>query len=213
MIDSIFFDFDGVIVESTDIKTEAFAKLFELEGANVVKKVVAYHTDNMGISRFDKFRYIYKEILHRELSDNEFDALCKKFASLVVNAVVSAPYVKGAREFLEKKAVAYSLFVVSATPQEEIVDIVRMRGLSGLFKSVHGAPLTKSVTVKRILREENISPLNTLYIGDAMSDYLAAKDNGVRFIARIKDNEDIFAGIDCLKVKDLSGLTPILALL
>lgn len=31
MIKVVFFDFDGVIVESVDIKTKAFAKLFEKE--------------------------------------------------------------------------------------------------------------------------------------------------------------------------------------
>ncbi|MDD5173447.1 MAG: HAD hydrolase-like protein [Candidatus Omnitrophica bacterium] len=211
MIKAIFFDFDGVIVESTDIKTEAFARLFEPEGANVVKKVVAYHIGNMGVSRFDKFRFIYKEILHRELNDNEFDMLCKKFACLVVNAVIDAPYVKGAKEFLERESAAYAFFVVSATPQDEIVDIVRRRGLAGLFKFVYGAPLTKSEAVRRTLREENILPGNTVYVGDAMSDYLAAKDNGVKFIARINENKEIFAGIDCLKIADLSGLTPLLA--
>jgi len=213
MIKAIFFDFDGVIVESTDIKTEAFAKLFEREGENIVKEVVAYHINNMGVSRFDKFRYIYKEILHKELSDDKFDALCKKFASLVVSAVIRTPYVKGASEFLERESDAYTFFVVSATPQDEIVDIVRRRGLAGLFKFVYGAPLTKSEAVRKILKEEDISSRDTVYIGDAMSDYLAAKDNGVKFIARIKDNEEIFAGIDCLKIADLSGLTPLLALL
>ena len=197
-------------MESTDIKTEAFAKLFEREGESVVKEVVAYHINNMGVSRFDKFRYIYKEILHKELGDDEFRALCKKFASLVVDAVVGAPYVKGAREFLERESAAYTFFVVSATPQDEIADIVRRRGLANLFRFVYGAPLTKSEAVRKILREENILPRNTVYVGDAMSDYLAAKDNGVKFIARIKGNEEIFMGIDCLKIEDLSGLTPLL---
>jgi len=213
MIKAIIFDFDGVIVESTDIKTEAFAKLFEPEGTDVVNRVVAYHKDNMGVSRFDKFRYIYSNILHRLLNDNEFNALCEKFASLVKDAVIAAPYVKGAQEFIEGNLKQYGFFVVSATPQEEISDIIRRRGLGKMFKSVYGAPLAKSDAVKKILQGEDISPGNALYIGDAMSDYLAAKDNRVKFIARIKDNKDIFNKMECLELNDFSELPSILATL
>ena len=59
MLKAILFDFDGVLVESVDIKTKAFAKLFENEGPEIVNKVVEYHLANGGVSRFKKFDYIY----------------------------------------------------------------------------------------------------------------------------------------------------------
>jgi len=43
-----------------------------------------------------------------------------------------------------------------------------------------------------------------------MSDYLAAKDNVVNFIARINNNESIFNDIDCIKVKDLQNLNMVI---
>jgi len=46
MIKAIIFDFDGVLVESVDIKTKAFAGLFEHEGDSIVRRVVAYHIKN-----------------------------------------------------------------------------------------------------------------------------------------------------------------------
>lgn len=210
MIKGIIFDFDGVIVESTDIKTEAFAKLFKPEGEEIVDKVVSYHKNNMGVSRFDKFRYIYSNILHREFNSKEFETLCGSFATLVVDAVIAAPFVSGAQEFLRENLKLYRFFVVSATPQEEISDIARRRGLDRVFKSVYGSPLAKSDAVKKILREERFAASDTLYIGDAMTDYSAAKGNNVKFIARIKDEEDIFEKIGCLKIKDFSELPVIL---
>ena len=210
MIKVIFFDFDGVIVESVDIKTEAFKKLFEYESEDVVKKIIEYHLNNMGVSRYDKFKYIYKEILNRVLSDGEFRMLCNKFADLVVNAVVSAPYVKGAREFLEKFASKYQCFIVSATPQEEIEEIVQKRGISCIFKAVYGAPTKKSDAVRFVLDKWGIKSNNALYVGDAMSDYIAAMNNSVNFIARINSNESIFADIQCLKVQDIGDLSTII---
>ncbi len=42
-IKAIFFDFDGVLADSVEIKTLAFAKLFEQYGKEVVNIVVEHH--------------------------------------------------------------------------------------------------------------------------------------------------------------------------
>lgn len=210
MIQVIFFDFDGVIVESVDIKTDAFAKLFEREGGDIIKRVVDYHLKNTGVSRYEKFRYIYQEILNRPLMENEFQILCDEFANLVVENVVKASYVKGTIEFLENYASKYKCFVVSATPQKEIEEIIQRRNIQKFFKGIYGAPTKKSDAVKNILISAGIESSNAVYIGDAMSDYMAANDNNVRFIARISGNEAVFTHIDCVKIRDLTTLANIL---
>lgn len=204
MIKAVIFDFDGVIVESIDIKTAAFAKLFEREGRKAVKKVVEYHLANAGVSRYEKFRHIYREILKRDLSKNEFKKLCDRFASLVVESVVRAPYVKGAYQFLKKHAAKYKFFVTSATPQEEIEEIIKKRSIADFFSAVYGAPTMKSDAVKYILKKKGLRPSSIVYIGDALSDYKVAQDNHINFIARIyKKNKGIFSGIDYPRIKDL----------
>jgi len=100
MINTVIFDFDGVLVESLNIKTEAFRKLFLPEGEDIANRVVEYHIANSGVSRYDKFRYVYKEMLERPLDENTFDSLCEGFSRLVAEEVVKAPYVEGAMEFL-----------------------------------------------------------------------------------------------------------------
>ena len=55
-IKNIFFDFDGVIVDSNEIKSQAFYKLFESYNVTIAKKVLAHHENNIGMSRIDKFR-------------------------------------------------------------------------------------------------------------------------------------------------------------
>ncbi len=210
MIKVIIFDFDGVIADSVDIKTKAFGELFEEEGGDIAGRVVDYHLKNTGVSRYDKFRYIYKNMLKRELSDEKFRELCSRFEALVAENVIKAPFIKGAREFLEGHSGEYACFVASATPQKEIEDIIRKKGISGHFKGIFGAPFKKSDAVKEIISRQRAKPGEVLYVGDAMSDHSAAKDNGVNFIARTNDNEGIFAGIDCLKISDLSGLRSML---
>ena len=55
MIEAIIFDFDGVILESADIKTNAFRTLFEKESPELINKIISYHFKNMGISRFPTY--------------------------------------------------------------------------------------------------------------------------------------------------------------
>lgn len=61
--EAVIFDFDGVIVESADIKTEAFIALYKEHGAQAVAAAVAHHQANGGISRRKKIRHIHREHL------------------------------------------------------------------------------------------------------------------------------------------------------
>ncbi len=206
MIKAVIFDFDGVLAESVDIKTRAFAALFQDEGTEAVNRIVDYHLENSGVSRFEKIKYIFDTVLKRQLSEKDFGSLCERFAQLVVDEVVKAPYVKGAREFIEENYAILSFFVASATPHAEIAEIVRRRGMAQFFKGIFGAPCPKGEIVGNIISSNEFSVNEYVYIGDALSDYEAAKAHGMKFIARIRGNEALFAGYDCLKVTDLTGL-------
>ena len=210
MIKVILFDFDGVIVESCDIKTEAFAKLFAVEEKADLKAIVSYHKSNAGVSRFEKFKHIYRAILKRPLSGEEFRGLCDRFSRLVMESVIGAPYVKGAMEFLKKYSSIYKYFLLSATPQEELNEIVSRRGIGSFFGGIYGAPNRKKDIVKDILVGERIIPQDALYVGDAMSDYKASEENGIGFIARLHNCDSIFKDIDCPKIKDLTCLEGII---
>src|SRR5262245_19474076 len=97
------FDFDGVIVESADIKTWVYGRLFAKEKKDF-KRIMAYHRRNAGVSRYEKFKFIYARILRRPLPRREAKFLAKEFSHLVVEKVVAAPFVKGALPLLKKWA-------------------------------------------------------------------------------------------------------------
>lgn len=206
MIKAVIFDFDGVLVESVDIKTNAFAELFKVEGRKIARLVVGYHLRNAGVSRYEKFKYIYKNFLKRELTKEKFNALCANFAKLVCDEVVKSRYVRGAKNFLERYSSKYKLFVISATPQAEIEEIIKRRKMNLYFRGVYGAPISKFEAVRMILRRNRLKPVETVYVGDASRDYEAAVKYGLTFIARVRNDESIFDSVSCLKIKDLSAL-------
>jgi HAD superfamily hydrolase (TIGR01549 family) len=188
MIQTIIFDFDGVIVESVSVKTDAFQKLFSFVPDHV-DEIVQFHLKNGGMSRFDKFRYIYDTILHEDLSDEQFEKLSRRFSDLVEDAVAQAPFVDGARDFIDTMSDRYKLYIVSATPQVELRRIVNQKGISRYFMGVFGSPTKKIDHILRIVTENKVSPNDVLYVGDAVNDWEAARTARVKFIARIKHSE------------------------
>src|SRR5262245_52729753 len=101
MIKAIIFDFDGVIAESVDIKTEAFRELFR-EYPDHMEEFIQYQLRNGGVSRFEKIKHFYRRYLNKEITSAELNELCLKYSQLVVDKVISAAWVEGALDLLEK---------------------------------------------------------------------------------------------------------------
>lgn len=187
MVQAVVFDFDGVIVESVNVKTEAFAALYEPYGEEIVRQVMEHHREHGGVSRFEKFRHYHGEFLGMQLHENDVDELARRFSDIVEERVIAAPYVEGAPEVLERFYALVPLFVASGTPETELVRIVEKRDLCRFFQGVYGSPKRKADIIRSILDRYGLTAADTLMVGDAMTDYLAAKETGLRFVGRLND--------------------------
>ncbi len=205
MIKNIIFDFDGVICESVDIKTDAFYEMYLSYGEVIAQKVKEHHIQNGGMSRYDKFEHYEKEFIGEVLSDEKMQRLSTEFSNLVKQKVIAAPFVKGALEFLKDYSQNYQCFIVSATPIEEIQEITKEKNIDKYFQEVFGSPQNKIEWGKYILDSYKIQSDETLFIGDALSDYTAAKENHMNFLLR-ETNNQIILPANTLKIKDLKKL-------
>ncbi len=188
--DAVFFDFDGVILDSVHVKTKAFAKMFSQYGVDVESKVVEYHLNNGGVSRFDKFRYYYENFLGRSISEKEISNLSHEFSEIVVQDVIESGFISGAQETLQLLHEAkIPMYVVSGTPHNEIQLIVEQKGLSLFFKGVYGSPRKKWEILTEIFSDTAYHADQCLFIGDAMSDYNAAMKSGTQFLGIVPENE------------------------
>jgi phosphoglycolate phosphatase-like HAD superfamily hydrolase len=207
---AFFFDFDGVLADSVEVKTRAFARLFEPFGPEVKARVVEHHRCHSGVTRVDKFRHYYQEFLHQPLLDEELAELCRRFNRLVVDEVVAAPEIPGAEAFLRLFVGKLPLFVVSAAPEAELQEIVRSRGWAGYFLEVRGAPRSKRENLATLLEEHTLAAGRCLFFGDAEADYLAARACGVNFLGIVPGPEAPLLQVvpDITWVKDFTGELP-----
>jgi phosphoglycolate phosphatase-like HAD superfamily hydrolase len=207
---AIVFDFDGVIVESADVKTDAFVELFAAHGPAVQDQVKAHHLANMGISRFVKFAWIYENVLRQPLAEADSALLGEKFSALALDKVLAAPFVPGAESALAALAPRFPLFVASGTPQGELDLIVDRRGLRERFREVHGTPREKPAILADLMLRHKLSPDQVLFVGDGLSDYKAAAATGVGFLARdTPPLHDQWAALGVNRRPDLTDLVTV----
>lgn len=200
MLKAIIFDFDGVICESVEVKTEAFKKLFH-DYPTHLKRIISFHIANGGMSRFEKFKVIYSDFLKKELSEEKSKELGEKFTKYCYAEVIKAPLVKGAKVFLNKYYRKLSLLVVSGTPQEEMVSLIKDKKLSKFFKVVYGSPMSKYAAIAEIMGKYGWRSDEIIFVGDSINDYEGAKQAGIGFIGRFHKR---YPGI--FKDKKIEGL-------
>lgn len=192
-LDAILLDFDGVLAESMNVKTEAFSQLFKSFGKDITEKVVKHHIEHGGISRYKKIQYYYEQYVNKPLSEEKLEQIAQQFSDIVVDKVIISEWVKGAKEFLEKYYKIIDLYVISGTPQKEMELIIKKRNMEKYFKGVYGIPDTKPILAKRIITKNRYNQNKVLYIGDCLSDYHDSLEANVLFLGRVqKGKENIF---------------------
>ena len=180
-IETIVFDCDGVILDSNNIKTQAFYEIGKQFSEEAGLKLANYHINNGGESRYKKFNYFVENILNKNSSIEEVERLSKIFAKITIDNVLNCTIADGIYE-LRKKTINKKWLVVSGSDQEELRGIFRARGLHSLFDGgIFGSPDTKDTILEREFECGNISK-SSIFIGDSITDYKAAKNANMDFI-------------------------------
>ncbi len=204
MIKVIILDFDGVIVESLNIKTEAFRELFS-GYPRYLERIMSYHFENISVSRYVKFEHIYNRILGESYDKEKAEETGKRFSVLVRQRIIECPWVGGAEEFLKHFSLILPLYITSATPQQELETILHARGLLEYFKGVYGTPpWEKYDAMQKIMLHEKVTPQEIVYIGDSLEDFKVAQRAGVHFVGRL--NQESFEDLAVPVYKDMRGV-------
>ena len=202
----VLWDFDGVIKDSVKVKSEAFEQLFLPFGKELAKKVRKHHEENGGMSRFDKLP-IYLDWSNQPLSEQLIAEYAEKFSLLVKQRVVDSPWVAGVLDYLQNNYNKQQFFLVTATPQKEIEEILTKLKIIAYFKQVVGSPMNKSQAIKMILGTYNVDQEQAVMIGDSSSDYDATVQNKLTFILRKTGlNKKLQRQLSCLQITNFMDI-------
>jgi phosphoglycolate phosphatase-like HAD superfamily hydrolase len=179
----LFWDFDGVIKESVDVKTRAYVSLFKQFGTQLTERVRKHHEQNGGMSRFEKIP-LYLSWAETDADQTQVARYCDLFSSEVCQAVIDSAWVPGAREYLLTNQVRQTFVIVTGTPQGEMEVILSALGIAGCFAEVHGAPTPKADAITLVLSRLQCQNSAAMMIGDSDSDYQAAKAAKIDFLLR-----------------------------
>lgn len=199
MIKGIIFDFDGVIVESVSVKTDAFAELYSKYNDDVIKNIIDHHLANGGMSRFKKIKHYHNNFLKKAITKSELEYLADKFSKIVLKKVIKAPYVSGIYKFIEGNYQKYKFFISTGTPQKEIKIICQSRDIKKFFLGIYGSPDSKITHIDKIMSKNKLKSNELLFFGDSNTDYDAAKERKIKFVLRQHDENIEF-------FKDYKGL-------
>jgi HAD superfamily hydrolase (TIGR01549 family) len=182
---AFIFDFDGVIVDSTNVKRDCFLQFYRRwpEHFNHMQK---YTESAKGTSRYDQFKELLKKqniaepLWEKKLAEYslEFSLLTKKF-------VAEAALVDGILEFLSflnRKKIPVA--VVSNTPHEELIYLIKLKNLETYFEFIFGATKEKRKVenLNTILSHKNFPLKQSVLIGDTVEDFKAAQKVGISLL-------------------------------
>jgi phosphoglycolate phosphatase-like HAD superfamily hydrolase len=189
---AIIFDFDGVFVDSTELKHKAYLRVAEglLEGSSMnLEKALA--NELIGSERG-----VVAKWFDRAFSLNVADEFIKTFAAYVAEGMKELTLDSAAAEMINFfKQQNISLSIVSAAPRSEIVKCLNDHGsianqMDFIFGNEDG---TKTDAIVKIGKHLKLDLNRVLFVGDMPSDFEAASKAGTKFV-RITS----FAGRMCV---------------
>lgn len=182
MIDNIIWDFDGVILNSMSIREWGFEEIFKEYPRDKVEKLLEFHSNNGGLSRYVKIRYFFKEILNRSITTNSLQELAESFSVLMKKELINKDHlIVDTINFIKLNYTKYNFHIASGSDQEELRFLCEKLGIAHFFKSIHGSPTPKSELVRKIIETKQYDLKRTCIIGDSINDYEAAKKNRILF--------------------------------
>lgn len=179
-MDSIIFDVDGTLWDSTFVIAKAWDKISKREydpNFNITADLLKSH--------FGKLLHEIGQAIFTKASESEVHRLTNLCCQEQHLALLASPpdVYEGMRDTLSKLSEKYPLYIVSNCQAGYIEDFLQATGLQSLFKD-HLCPgdtgLGKAENIKQIVSRNHLE--NPIYVGDTMGDYLATKEAGLPFI-------------------------------
>lgn len=178
---SILFDCDGVLLNSNRAKTEAFRIVATPFGDKAAEELVQFHVQNGGISRYQKFELLFRDILNEPVDKVIIQQLADEYGKVVYEQLLNCPVASGLTS-MRKATPQATWFIVSGGAESELRSVFKERGLAELFDGgIYGNPLSKDEILANLAASEAIRK-PAIFLGDSRYDHQVASKAGFDFV-------------------------------
>lgn len=209
MYNNYIFDLDGTLINSSKEVLLCFEKAFEQAGCEIDKSRLTPNVIGPPLREITK-------LIAPDLDDEEIISdVVKNFADIYDydKNDISELY-KGITELLnDAKKDSKRLFIATFKPEKPTQRIVKQFNLD-MFEDIYtidkfGKHITKSEMIEDIITKYNLKKSETVMIGDAASDVIAAREAGVKSIGVLwgyGENKTPLIGYNCERYKGIKRI-------
>ena len=179
-VSAVVFDFDGTLVESNALKRQGF---FDLVAGDAVGLAVMHKVLENAVGDRHSVLTAYAELCARKgVVCADIGTLVQRYSASVDSSVAAAPEIFGVTELIYRlRTAGCRIYLSSATPLPNLVDIVKQRHWETWFNGVFGNPSQKSETLSRIQAEQSLTAQEMAVVGDGTDDRDSARRIGCAF--------------------------------
>ncbi len=179
---NIFWDFDGVIMDSMPVRNKGFELVLKDFPDEQVQKLMEFHLKNGGLSRYVKFRYFFEEIRKEKVSEQQIKEWASEFSIIMKKLLLDESLlITDSLNFIKKNYLNFKMHIVSGSDQAELRFLCNELSIAQYFLSIHDSPIAKTELVNQLLLQHHYTKVSCMLIGDSINDYEAAKVNEITF--------------------------------
>lgn len=185
---AILWDFDGVLINSGEVREMGFRKVLSDFPDEQVELFLDFHRKNGGLSRYVKFRFLLEDIRGEKGVEEKVSQLASSFSGIMRELLADPAYlINETVAFVKKYHREIPMHIVSGSDGDELRYLCFKLGLSAFFRTIEGSPTPKNTLVKNILISEKYDRKHVALIGDSINDYEAAVINEIEFLGYNND--------------------------
>ena len=195
-IKTIFWDFDGVLMNSNAVRDKGFLEVLKDFPKEQVNELMQFHQKNGGLSRYVKFRYFFDEVRGEEITKKELKQWAEKFSKIMLQFLIDKSLlIQETINFVKQNYQKYNMHIVSGSDGDELHQICKGVNINHYFKSIEGSPTPKKELVGNRLKKEIYNPKQCALIGDSINDYHASALNDIYFLAYNNESLNKYSNI------------------
>ena len=181
-LETLLWDFDGVILDSMVVRDIGFERIFEHFPEAQVQELLDFHRTNGGWSRYVKIEHFFKNIIQIEYTQNDILAYAEKF-SVIMKKELTNPtrLIADAVDYIKAFHTKQNFHIVSGSDHKELNFLCKELNLAQYFISIQGSPTIKTKLVADIMEKHRYNKATTGLIGDSINDNDAAEANDIHF--------------------------------